>query len=717
MNPVSESTAKRILNDSKFAAGYRYDSWLNSGNTWTVFKVFCTFKQRFIAMKIAPVTEDDQLRKAIGARQDILEINNQTKIEADEFGRVERNLLSKENLKNNPHVVHVLGIEDYAEPFEDTGVFRRYVIVFMDLLNQFTIQPLQKQSQTDIVRLGLDITDALMACAKENITHRDIKPDNILLDDEGNYKLTDFGEARTVDRTLGLTARGTPLYTAPEVKFGIARDSDFTMAAKADIYSLGLVMYQMANLGFLPFMPMDRTILSADDKANGYQQRIEGKSPLPVPKGGISSSLWNVISKACAFNPQDRYTNAAEMHSALLKIRNENAIEETVHVPTAVKNFEDLGMTVTMNPDQSSGPVHVTDPAHQKGKKSNVLTYIFASIALLVIAGVCFFLGRTTQPDEPTAPPPVQHAHIVQPADPGQEPTCTAAGHKPYYACNEGCGQYFEDKAGQNVIGDSKALQTWKSEGGAGYLPLKEHKAGSWKEIQKPTVKNPGKEELKCTVCGTVMDTRSIDKLQYVTFGTYPQTAAGNDKTPIEWLVLDVQDDKVLLLSRYGLDCQRYNSVYKNVTWETCTLRKWLNNKFLNQAFSPEEQDAILMTDVDNSRSQGYSQWSTDGGNNKQDKMFLLSYAEAKHYFSVTSENTRNIQSRVEPTAYAIQRGANYKTKDGKSAGWWWLRSPGSNQNSAARVYPDGSLGNCRVNSTYEAVRPALWVNLESGIF
>lgn len=143
----------------------------------------------------------------------------------------------------------------------------------------------------------------------------------------------------------------------------------------------------------------------------------------------------------------------------------------------------------------------------------------------------------------------------------------------------------------------------------------------------------------------------------YVTFGEYPQTTAGEDMTPIEWLVLARDGDKALLISRYGLDAQPYNKDHTSVTWETCTLRTWLNGTFYNKAFSSAEQAAILTTSVDNSKYQCYSGWSTNGCNNTQDKVLLLSYAEANKYFGVTYDNRRNTKSRVAPTAYAIAQG------------------------------------------------------------
>ena len=211
----------------------------------------------------------------------------------------------------------------------------------------------------------------------------------------------------------------------------------------------------------------------------------------------------------------------------------------------------------------------------------------------------------------------------------------------------------------------------------------------------------------------------------YVTFGEYPQTAAGEDMTPIEWLILARYGNKALLISRYGLDAQPYNTDFTDVTWETCTLRTWLNGTFYNKAFSSAEQSAILTTNVDNSKNQCYSGWSTSGGNNTQDKVFLLSYAEANKYFGVeywkNNGATDNVRSLVAPTAYAIAQGAWTspfdKTVDSTGAGCWWLRSPGCNQDYAALVYAGGSLYYYSVDDDSGSVRPALWVDIDAGIF
>ena len=199
----------------------------------------------------------------------------------------------------------------------------------------------------------------------------------------------------------------------------------------------------------------------------------------------------------------------------------------------------------------------------------------------------------------------------------------------------------------------------------------------------------------------------------YVTFGSYPQTAAGDDMTAIEWLVLAREGKKALLISRYGLDVQEYHTTYGTaITWQTCSLRTWLNSTFLNKAFTATEQSAILMTNVDNSKDQGYSGYSTDGGDNTEDKVFLLSYAEANKYLGISEECNEELS--IEATAYAKKQGAVTNDND-KTA--WWLRSPGEAKDEATFVIPRGCIKSSFAAYSSCAIRPALWVNLESGIF
>ena len=189
-----------------------------------------------------------------------------------------------------------------------------------------------------------------------------------------------------------------------------------------------------------------------------------------------------------------------------------------------------------------------------------------------------------------------------------------------------------------------------------------------------------------------------------VFFGSYEQdNDIANGKEDIEWIVLAKEANKVLVISKYALDCQKYNSTYTAVTWKTCSLRKWLNGTFLNAAFSSVEQNSIISSKVTADKNPSYS---TLPGKKTTDKVFLLSITKANKYFS--SDNARQCQG----TAYCYAQGA-YKGSNGDC--WWWLRSPGINSNYAAYVISDGSVNNrgFGVDDVSGAVRPALWINLE----
>ena len=129
-----------------------------------------------------------------------------------------------------------------------------------------------------------------------------------------------------------------------------------------------------------------------------------------------------------------------------------------------------------------------------------------------------------------------------------------------------------------------------------------------------------------------------------VRFGHYEQdNNLDNGSEEIEWIVLDAQKGRSLLISKYGLEAKPYNTTLARVTWETCTLRNWLNSDFMKATFEAKEQSAILKMTVDNSKSQGYSGYNTDGGKNTQDQIFLLSYSNS----TKRKRNSRNARGRI----------------------------------------------------------------------
>lgn len=209
-------------------------------------------------------------------------------------------------------------------------------------------------------------------------------------------------------------------------------------------------------------------------------------------------------------------------------------------------------------------------------------------------------------------------------------------------------------------------------------------------------------------------DASSVRTGDILRFGHYEQDGLRSNGTEeIEWLVLDVQDGKALLLSHYALDSQPYNMTYGSVTWEDCTLRNWLNSTFLETAFTEEERASIMLTEADNGSAQNNHDWSVKGCKNTDDRVFLLSYADTDRYFDAPSACI------CTPTNYAISMGADVRTLDDgiTEAGWWWLRSPGETSTQASFVNFDGTRYTNRVGNGYLSVRPALWIDLEKWNF
>ncbi|MCQ2515186.1 MAG: DUF6273 domain-containing protein, partial [Ruminococcus sp.] len=194
-----------------------------------------------------------------------------------------------------------------------------------------------------------------------------------------------------------------------------------------------------------------------------------------------------------------------------------------------------------------------------------------------------------------------------------------------------------------------------------------------------------------------------------IIFGTYEQdNKITNGKEAIEWRVLAKEGNKVLIISEKALDCQQYNSSWTDVTWETCTLRKWMNKDFYNSAFNAGEQTIIADTKVTADPNPSYS---TNPGNDTTDKVFLLSIDEAYKYFSSVEDR------KCVPTAYAISNGADTSssfTKNGEATCCWWLRSPGGDYGFAAIVNYVGLIGGKGDFADYSdyCVRPALWIEI-----
>ena len=185
------------------------------------------------------------------------------------------------------------------------------ILIRMELLHPLLPYVYQHpMARRDIIKLGIDICKALELCQRYNVIHRDIKPENIFISDNGDYKLGDFGIARTIERTTsGLSKKGTYSYMAPEVYAG--KEYGFSV----DTYSLGLVLYRMLNKNRGPFLPQPPEAITFSSREQALARRMSGE-PLPRPFYG-EGRLGEIVLKACAFDPKDRYSSPQQLRQEL----------------------------------------------------------------------------------------------------------------------------------------------------------------------------------------------------------------------------------------------------------------------------------------------------------------------------------------------------------------------------------------------------------------
>ena len=291
------------------------------------------------------------------------------------------------SLEGSPNIVDV---KDYrvVEKKDELGW---NIFIRMELLTPFHVYTCDKMlSESDVIKLGCDICTALETCAEQNIIHRDIKPGNILVHKNGDFKLGDFGIARKLENmTGGLSQKYTPKYMAPEVAISPNYDS------RVDIYSLGIVLYEQLNKGRIPFQA-EKQISTPSDIENAIRHRNAGE-PLPAPCDA-SPAMADLILRACAYDPDMRFASATEMKQALMSVANgtyqigASNLDRTTSVRKAAGNY-DKTTSVRKAPaasNQKSAPTVNTFGSAPK-KKSKMPALIATVLAVVLLVGVGIF--------------------------------------------------------------------------------------------------------------------------------------------------------------------------------------------------------------------------------------------------------------------------------------------------------------------------------------
>lgn len=319
-------------------------------------------------------------------------------------------------MKGNANIVYC---DDYKSIQHDDG-FGWDIYIKMELLTPLMKALKLVSTEQQIIQFAKDICSALVVCQKRKVIHRDIKPQNIFVSEDGVFKLGDFGIARKAEKTTRATVgKGTYQFMAPEVK------NELPYGPTVDIYSLGLVMYWLLNDRRCPFFPLPPAVPTHKEEQEALHRRFSGEQ-IPAPKNG-SKELKRIILKACAFDPKDRYQTAQEMREALARLSGEyvpgsstqnleqnlhddpsNQNEETVveDTPAGDPEGETVGPIFKPNPaenaddcGQTVGPVFrpkqtlKTEKRKHRNHLSLLLAAVCVAIALFAVAAVVIMNG------------------------------------------------------------------------------------------------------------------------------------------------------------------------------------------------------------------------------------------------------------------------------------------------------------------------------------
>lgn len=329
-----------------------------------------------------------------------------------EFYQEELQKLVKEYTMMNQlsDCVNIVSVQDLSYQKNGLG----WDIYFrMELLHPLKRVIDTQYREMTVIRLGIEVCNALVACGSLNILHRDIKPENILVSEKGVFKLGDFGIAKSSEKTQTGTVAGTFGYMAPEV----ANREHY--GASADVYSLGMVLYWLANHNTPPFLPLPPQIPTASQRQQALTRRFSGEK-LPPPKNG-TADFKTIILKACAFSPADRYHTAAELRDALTalyyrKQKQTEQIMEELGLSSDLIGEEDMPKLKREAENGNTNTLQEHSSRHDKNAKGKVnpLAVILCILGLVTAIGAGAFLymdkdakmpnERVSLPAETSAP-------------------------------------------------------------------------------------------------------------------------------------------------------------------------------------------------------------------------------------------------------------------------------------------------------------------------
>lgn len=315
---------------------WKVEEIIGKGSYGAVFRCVDTEGNKSAVKVISVPQNDNEIKPTTSEKMTSEQMKEYYKDIADDMVK-EIELLKA--LKGTKNIVEIYE----AEVVEKEDGIGWYILIRMELLTDFATYSKKKTfTETDIIKLGLDLSSALSVCHKGKIIHRDIKPENIFVDAQGNFKLGDFGVAKKLERTqASMSVKGTYNYMSPEVFSGKKCDG------RADMYSLAIVMYQLLNNNRLPFLDPDTPLIHYSERQHAFERRIKGEE-LPLIKYA-SKELNTIVLKACAFKNIDRQKNIDEFREQLEKILKGEKVRKNPKKSTVKKwSFLVLGLIVAI---------------------------------------------------------------------------------------------------------------------------------------------------------------------------------------------------------------------------------------------------------------------------------------------------------------------------------------------------------------------------------
>ena len=539
--------------------------------------------------------------------------------------------------------------------------------IVMEYLEGITLKQYLRENQRiapeDLIELLVPLIESLDEIHSQGMIHRDISPDNIMVLPDGRIKLMDFGAARDYtefgEKSLSIVLK--PGYAPPEQYQTHGVQGPWT-----DIYALCATMYKCIT-GENPPDAIERVM---DD-------HLKKISAFGIP---VLPQIEEAIIKGMSVAANDRYQNVGDFCEDLYGGYEENSVPEAeesqsqVETELAEQSVETKTGMLTEGIPQSK---YSTTEAVQESEK-------------LISKELSENAGLTSEENE---------------AEAGIESETNNSGNKvPEQILEKEKDSITPEKEGQS--GNREKAETKKTQKKKDYFPLI---VGILILLGIAGTFAYNKSVFEETASKTESSSQEKDKNpeykvgETIEFGNYPQDKDGTEK-PIEWIVMKNEGNQGLLLSKYVLDAKSYNEGWEDVTWETSDIRQWLNNEFYTTAFNKAEKAKIQTSLIKNEDN---SEYGTNGGNDTEDKVFLLSEKEADTLFSNDDERI------AKATEYAEKSGV-YVNKE--KAARWWLRSPGDDSDGAAVVYDDGwviRFGDY-VDDGSVGVRPALHLNLQS---